>query len=88
MNQYDAKIESVCIDNETVRKRLVNDKKIGISVVPTILALYQNGVIEKYEGDDPDIHQWSFKVRDRGAKVYEILIRPSGDRSELPIDES
>lgn len=51
MNQYDAKIESVCIDNETVRKRLVNDKKIGISVVPTILALYQNGVIEKYEGE-------------------------------------
>ena len=45
-------------------------------------------IIEKYEGDDPDIHQWSFKVRDRGAKVYEILIRPSGDRSELPIDES
>jgi hypothetical protein len=51
MNQYDAKIESVCIDNETVRKRLVKDKKIGISVVPTILALYQNGVIEKYEGE-------------------------------------
>jgi len=51
MNQYDAKIETVCIDNETVRKRLVKDKKIGISVVPTILALYQNGVIEKYEGE-------------------------------------
>ena len=51
MNQYDANIESVCIDNETVRKRLVKDEKIGISVVPTILALYQNGVIEKYEGE-------------------------------------
>ena len=51
MNQYNANIESVCVDNEAVRKRLVKDKKIGISVVPTILALYQNGVIEKYEGE-------------------------------------
>jgi len=51
MNQYNAKIESICIDNEEVRKRIAKDKKIGISVVPTILALYQNGVIEKYEGE-------------------------------------
>jgi hypothetical protein len=51
MNQYNAKIESICIDNEEVRKRIAKDEKIGISVVPTILALYQNGVIEKYEGE-------------------------------------
>lgn len=51
MDQHNAKIESVCIDNESVRQRITKDKKIGISVVPTILALYQNGVIEKYEGE-------------------------------------
>ena len=51
MDQHNAKIESVCIDNESVRQRIAKDKKIGISVVPTILALYQNGVIEKYEGE-------------------------------------
>ena len=37
--------------------------------------------IEKYTGDDPAIHQWSFKVRDRGAKVYELLTSPSDDQS-------
>jgi hypothetical protein len=30
-------------------------------------------VIEKYTGEDPTAHQWSFVVRERGAKVYEIL---------------
>ncbi|HSI42845.1 MAG TPA: hypothetical protein VK949_00750 [Methylotenera sp.] len=30
-------------------------------------------VIEKYTGEDTTIHQWSFVVRERGAKVYQIL---------------
>lgn len=34
-------------------------------------------IIEKYTGDDPTIHRWSFVVRERGAKVYMILERPS-----------
>ena len=34
-------------------------------------------VIDKYTGNDPAIHRWSFVVRERGAKVYELLKRPS-----------
>jgi hypothetical protein len=34
-------------------------------------------IIEKYSGDDPSIHRWSFVVRERGAKVYVLLERPS-----------
>lgn len=34
-------------------------------------------VIDKYTGDDPASHRWSFAVGDRGAKVYELLDRPS-----------
>ena len=30
-------------------------------------------VIEKYTGEDPTLYQWSFVVRERGAKVFEIL---------------
>lgn len=30
-------------------------------------------VIEKYTGNDPVIHQWSFAVGERGAKVYALL---------------
>ncbi|ABL01156.1 PriCT-2 domain-containing protein [Pelobacter propionicus] len=34
-------------------------------------------IIEKYTGDDPTIHQWSFVVRERGAKVFKLLERPT-----------
>lgn len=30
-------------------------------------------VIERYTGDDPAAHRWSFAVRERGAKVYTLL---------------
>ncbi|MCU6453930.1 AAA family ATPase [Sphingomonas sp. A2-49] len=30
-------------------------------------------VIERYQGDDPERHRWSYSVRDRGAKVYRLL---------------
>ena len=51
MNQYNAHIEKVCVDNSDIRNRILNDKRITISVVPTILAVYTNGIIEKYEGE-------------------------------------
>lgn len=31
------------------------------------------GILETYTGDNPQIHQWNFKVGERGAKVYSIL---------------
>lgn len=34
-------------------------------------------VIEKYTGEDPALHRWMYVVRDRGAKVYELLQPPS-----------
>lgn len=30
-------------------------------------------LIEKYIGNDPNLHRWKFVVRDRGAKVFEVL---------------
>ena len=33
-------------------------------------------VIDRYTGNDPSIHRWSFVVKDRGAKVFELLSRP------------
>ncbi|MDO8787707.1 MAG: AAA family ATPase [Sulfuritalea sp.] len=29
--------------------------------------------IERYTGDDPAVHRWKYKVRERGAKVFEML---------------
>jgi hypothetical protein len=40
-------------------------------------------VIEKYTGDDPAIHKWSFVVADRGAKVYKLLEQPSEQLDDL-----
>lgn len=34
-------------------------------------------VIDKYTGDDPAIHRWSFVVGERGAKAFMLLERPS-----------
>ena len=30
-------------------------------------------IVEKYSGNDPAIHLWSFVVRERGAKVFQLL---------------
>jgi hypothetical protein len=30
-------------------------------------------IIERYTGDDPAVHKWSFAVRERGAKVFTLL---------------
>ena len=51
MNQLNANITKCCIDNKDMRKRLAADTRIKIKVVPTILSIYDNGIIEKYEGD-------------------------------------
>jgi hypothetical protein len=44
-------LQNVCIDNEEVRKRILNNKQIGITSVPCLLLVYQDGGIEKYDGD-------------------------------------
>ena len=51
INQHEANITKCCIDNNAMRKRLAADTRIKIKVVPTILSIYENGIIEKYEGE-------------------------------------
>ena len=52
-NFYDfTKIQLVCIDNEEVRDRIVNNKEIDIGGVPCILNIFNDGNVEKYEGVD------------------------------------
>ena len=51
MKKYGARIEMVCVDNPNIRKRIASNPKLQITVVPTLLSIYQSGVIEKYEGE-------------------------------------
>lgn len=44
-------LQTLCIDNKNIRKRIQAEKVIGISVVPCILSVFENGTVEKYEGD-------------------------------------
>ena len=45
-------IKLLCIDNENVRKRILESKKISITFVPSILVIYNDGGVEKYENND------------------------------------
>ena len=51
MKSYGAIIDTVCVDNPKIRKRIATNPKLQITVVPTLLSIYQNGVVEKYEGE-------------------------------------
>ena len=59
--------------NSRMKLRDAIAKRTGVSLRTSIQA------IDKYTGDDPTKHRWHFSVRERGAKVYELL------NSALPV---
>lgn len=65
-------VAEACITSGTNTKMLLADaiaKRAGISKRRAIK------VIERYTGTDPSLHRWQFAVKERGAKVFEILDR-------------
>jgi len=49
-------LQTLCIDNEKIRKRIYQNKQIDITSVPSILVIFPDGVIEKYDG--VSVFQW------------------------------
>jgi hypothetical protein len=47
---YNLPLDYICIDNKNIRNRIVKNKKILVQSVPCLLFIYDNGVLEKYEG--------------------------------------
>lgn len=45
-------LRKVCIDNEEIRKQILRTNTIDVKCVPCILLIYNNGGVEKYEGDN------------------------------------
>jgi hypothetical protein len=43
-------------------------------------------LIERYTGEDPSVHRWRFTVRERGAKVYELLAPDAAADVQPPAD--
>ena len=50
-------INYICVDNEKVRARILNNKNIKIDYVPCILIIRETGIVEKYEGQHA--FQWA-----------------------------
>ena len=46
------KLQTICVDNEHVRKRILKSKTINISMIPSLLLVYNNGGVEKYDGQN------------------------------------
>jgi hypothetical protein len=44
-------LQYICIDNSIARNKIKNNKQFQIQYVPCVLILYENGVVEKYEGE-------------------------------------
>ena len=42
-------VHKVCIDNRKVRKKVLKSEILKVECVPTILLLYPDGVVEKYD---------------------------------------
>jgi hypothetical protein len=60
IDQYGLKIDTLCVDNEKVRKRVVKSKNVPVKVVPCILLGFPGGTIEKYDGEHA--FEWITKV--------------------------
>ncbi len=72
----DAEIISVataCINTGTVKKMELAKAIADRASIPERAAIR---LLEKYTGPDPDHHRWTFSIRARGAKLYELLPEP------------
>jgi len=45
------RIIPICIDNKNIRDKILQERKIMVNYVPTLLLMVGDGVIEKYEGE-------------------------------------
>lgn len=45
-----SELKTLCIDNENIRKRIKNNKKLEINTVPCLLTIHSDGKVEKFEG--------------------------------------
>lgn len=58
-----AKFVPLCIDNDVIRKRVLSSSKVTVHLVPTILVLNSNGLIEKFEADKA--FEWASDIASR-----------------------
>jgi hypothetical protein len=63
------KLELLCIDNQTVRNRILKNTKIDVKSVPCVLLVFPDGSIEKYDGDH--VFNWASTIISNHKQVAE-----------------
>lgn len=71
-------LKFLCIDNEDIRERILSDKRINLRLVPCLLNIFSNGVVEKYEGTDSFL--WI-------EETVRKLLPPPPVISQLPVQQ-
>ena len=51
VSQLNLQLQYLCVDNTKVRQRILEDRTLDIRTVPCLLIIYDNGTVEKYEGE-------------------------------------
>ena len=63
-------LTTVCIDNDDIRKRILNSKNILIANVPCVLKIFGDGGVEKYEGEDA--FKWAEEIIVNSRSVNQL----------------
>lgn len=71
------KLQLLCIDNEEVRKRIIKNKQIGITSVPSLLLIYPDGGLEKY--DCEAVFKWFEQVIKKITPIPEQMVENNNE---------
>lgn len=78
-------LQTLCIDNEKVRKRIYQNKQIDITSVPCILVIFPDGGIEKYDG--LPAFQWIEEILQKFAPPPPPPQQPQKSLQQIQIEE-
>jgi hypothetical protein len=78
------KLELLCIDNQTVRNRILKNTKIDVKSVPCVLIVFPDGKIEKYDGEH--VFNWASTIISNHKEVIEKT-RQQKEKYEKTIKE-
>jgi len=71
-------LQTLCVDNEEIRKKIISNTSIGVTCVPCLLLIYKDGGIEKYEGTN--LFNWFEEVvKQLTSKQPQPQVQPQED---------
>jgi len=84
VNTAPFKIQMLCVDNSKIRNRILKNKQIDVSTIPCLLLIYQDGGIEKFDGNH--IFDW-FRELIRKSRPVEQVSRIQQVEQVEPVEQ-